>query len=114
MAITYSKLFEPAALTAVAATLYTVPTVPGSSLLRGGRMRLTNTSGTPKTGRLYAVPAGQVASDTYIFFSDQTVPAFGYVDVDIPILAAGDYLQALANGGAGVNAQLIAGGVFSA
>lgn len=114
MAITYTKLFQPTALTNVLATLYTVPTTPGSSLLRGGRVRLTNTSGVPKTARLYAVPTGQVAADTYVFFSDQTVPAFGYVDVDIPILAAGDYLQASAAGGVGVNAQILAGGVFSA
>lgn len=114
MAITYSKLFQPTALTNVAATLYTVPTVPATSLLRGARVRLTNTSATPKTVRLNAVPATQVAADSNVFFADQTVPASGYVDVDVPILQAGDALVALANGGTGVNIQLTAGGIFSA
>lgn len=114
MAISYSKLFQPTALTASAATLYTVPTVPATSLLRGARVRLTNTSAAAKTARLNAVPSGGAAADSNVFFADQTVPASGYVDVDVPIMGAGDILQASAAGGVGVNVQIIAGGVFSA
>lgn len=114
MAITYTKLFPPTALTTALATLYTVPAIPATSLLRGARVRLTNTSGSPKVARLYAVPAASAAADVNTFFSDQTIPASGYVDVDVPIMQSGDILQATATGGVGVNIQAIAGGVFSA
>lgn len=114
MAINYQKFFQPTTLTASAAIIYTVPASPVSNLLRGSRVRLTNTTTSPKTAKLYAVPSGGSIADSCVFFADQTVPANGYVDVDIPILAAGDTIQALASVTPGVNIQAMAGGVFSA
>lgn len=114
MAINYVKFFAPTVLTLAVATIYAVPTTPTTNLLRGGRVRLTNSTNTPKTVRLYAVPNGDTAADVNAFFYDTTVPAFTYLDVDVPILAAGDTIQGNASATPGVNIQAIAGGVFSA
>ena len=114
MAINYVKFFAPTTLTLAVATIYAVPTTPVTNLLRGGRVRLTNTTNTPKTARLYAVPTGDTANDINAFFFDSTIPAFSYLDVDVPIMAAGDSLPGNASATPGVNIQAIAGGVFSA
>lgn len=114
MAISYQKFFQPQTLGAVASVVYTVPTSPTSNLFRGGRVRLTNTTNAPKTARLHAVPAAGAVADLNAFFFDQTIPAFGYVDVDVPIMAAGDTIQALASVSPGVGIQAMTGGVFSA
>jgi len=114
MAINYQKFFAPQTLTTSAAVIYTVPATPVSNLFRGGRVRLTNSTNAPKTARLHAVPASGAVADVNAFFFDQTVPAFGYVDVDVPILAAGDTLQGLASATPGVGIQAMTGGVFSA
>lgn len=114
MAISYVKFFQPTVLTASLVTIYTVPTTPTSNLLRGTRIRLTNTTTTAKTARVHAVPNGGAAADGNAFFFDQTVPADAYVDIDVPIMAAGDFIQALASATPGVNIQAISGGIFSA
>lgn len=114
MAINYQKFFAPTVLTTSAVILYTVPATPITNLFRGGRVRLTNTTSAPKTARLYAVPASGAVADANAFFFDQTVPAFGYLDIDVPIMAAGDTLQGLASATPGVGIQAMTGGVFSA
>lgn len=114
MAINYQKFFEPRTLILTAAVVYTVPLTPVSNLFRGGRVRLTNSTNAPKTARLHAVPASGAVADVNAFFFDQTVPAFGYVDVDVPIMAAGDTLQGLASVTPGISIQAMTGGVFSA
>lgn len=114
MAINYQKFFAPTTLTAALTVIYTVPASPASNLFRGGRVRLTNTTTTPKTARIHAVPSAGSAADGNAFFFDQTVPASSYLDVDVPIMAAGDTLQALASATPGVNIQALTGGVFSA
>ena len=114
MSINYQKFFQPITLTTSAVVIYTVPATPLSNLFRGGRVRLTNSTSAPKTARLHAVPAAGAVADTNSFFFDQTIPAFGYVDVDVPILAAGDTIQALASATPGVGIQAMTGGVFSA
>lgn len=114
MSINYQKFFAPTTLTTSAVVIYTVSASPSSNLFRGGRVRLTNSTSAPKTARLHAVPASGAVADVNAFFFDQTVPAFGYVDVDVPILAAGDTIQALASATPGVGIQAMTGGVFSA
>lgn len=113
MAISYLKFFQPTVLTTSLVTLFTVPVTPASSLLRSCRLRLTNTSTTAKSARLYAVPASGAAADGNAFYFDQTVTPNSYMDVDVPIMAAGDFIQGLASATPGLNIQAIAGGVFS-
>lgn len=113
MAISYAKFFPPTVLTLSVATIYIVPVTPASSLLRSARVRLTNTTGAAVSGQLYAVPAAGSALPSNAFFFNQTIPASGFIDIDVPIMAAGDFIQATASVTPGVNIQAIAGGIFS-
>lgn len=113
MAIAYAKFFPPTVLGAAAATLYIVPAQPTTNLFRGGRIRFTNTTGAAATVTAYAVPVGGSAGPGNAFASVVTVPANGYVDVDVPIMAAGDFIQALSPTATAITAQPMAGGVFS-
>lgn len=113
MPVAYSKFFAPTVLGTSAGGLYTVQNNAASNLLRGGRVRLTNTTAASATARLYAVPSGGSPGVGNAFFYDQTVPANSYVDVDVPILAVGDSLQGSASVAATINIQAIAGGIFS-
>lgn len=113
MTISYAKFFAPTILGTSAGTLYTVPLTPAATLFRGGRIRLSNITGSPASATLYAVPNGGSASTTNAFVSSVTVPANGYIDTDVPIMAAGDFIQGLAGTASAINAQAIFGGLFS-
>jgi hypothetical protein len=113
MTISYSKFFGPTVLTLAAATLATVPAQPPTTLLRGGRIRLTNTTGVAATATLYAVPLGGAAGVGNAFLVGKTIAANDYLDVDVPIMAAGDFIQALAGTAASITAHMIFGSLFS-
>lgn len=113
MAIAYQKFFPPTLLTTSDATIYTVPSVPATTLLRNARVRLTNFTASATTARVHAVPNGGSIGTTNTFFYDVTIPADDYVDVDVPIMAAGDTIQARAGTASAVNIQAISGGLFS-
>lgn len=113
MSITYSNFFAPTVLGAAAATLYTVPATPTSNLLRGGRIRLTNTTAGAITVTLYAVPAAGAAAAGNAFVSAKSIAANDYLDVDVPIMPAGAFIQALASAGTSITAHMISGGIYS-
>jgi hypothetical protein len=113
MTISYSSFFPPTVLGTSAATLYTMPTTPVSSLLRGGRMRATNTTNSAQTVTLYAVPSAGTAGAGNAFASTVSVPANNYLDIDVPILPAGATLQALASAPTSITVHMLAGGVYS-
>lgn len=112
MAITYSKLFEPTALTTGAATLFTIGATPASNLLRGGRVRFTNTTAAAVTVTAHAVPAGGALADANAILKAKSVGANDYLDIDLPAMKAGDFLQALASA-TGITAHFVTGSVFS-
>ena len=113
MTISYAKLFPPTLLTTADAVIYTVPNIPPTTLLRNARVRLTNFTNLATTARVHAVPNAGSIGTTNAFFYDVTVPAFDYVDVDVPIMAAGDTIQSRAGTVTSVNIQAISGGLFS-
>lgn len=113
MAITYAKFFPPTVLTTSAATLYIVPAQPTTNLLRGGRIRLTNTTSGAVSVTAYAVPFGGAAGDGNAFLKGRSIPANDYIDVDLPIMGPGDFVQALAGAATSITAHAIGGGVFS-
>ncbi len=113
MSITYSNFFAPTVLTTTAATLLTVPVTPTSSLLRGGRVRLTNTTAGAVTATLYAVPLAGTAAAGNCFASAISVPANNYLDVDVPIMPAGAFMQALAGANTSLTIHMLAGGLYS-
>lgn len=113
MTISYSNFFAPTVLGTSAGTLLTVPTSPSSSLLRGGRIRLTNTTATAATATLYAVPFSGTASASNAFLSSYSVPGNGYIDVDVPILPAGATVQALSGTASAITAHMVSGSLYS-
>lgn len=112
MAISYQKLFEPTVLTTSAATLFTVNASPSTNLLRGGRVRFTNTTAAALTVTAYSVPSGGTAADGNAFIKARSIAANDYLDIDLPNMKAGDFLQALASA-TGITAHYINGSVFS-
>lgn len=113
MSITYSAFFAPIQLPAAAAALFTVPTSPSATLLRGGRMRLANTTAGAVTFTLYAVPAAGSPTAANAFVSAKSIAANDYLDVDVPIMPAGASLQGLASAATSITAHMIGGALFS-
>jgi hypothetical protein len=113
MSITYSNFFAPTVLTTSAATLFTVPATPTTMLLRGGRVRLTNTTAGPITVTAYAVPSGGSAADGNAFVKAKSVAANDYLDIDLPVMPAGAFLQALASASTSITAHMLSGSYFS-
>ena len=113
MTISYSNFMVPTVLGVAAATLFTVPSTPTTTLLRGGRMRLTNTSAAAVTVTLYAVPAAGAAAAGNAFVSAKSVAANDILDVDMPIMPAGSFVQGLASGATAITAHVISGSYFS-
>jgi len=114
---TYSTFFSPTVLGTAASVLVTVPTSPTTTLLRGGRMRLTNTTGGAVTVTVYAVPYvapyGGVPADGNAFLKAKSIAANDYLDVDVPIMGPGATLQALASAGSSITAHMLAGSYYS-
>lgn len=113
MTMQYNKLFEPTLLSAAAATLMTVPATVATTLLKGGMVRLTNTSAAAVAVTLYSVPLAGANGATNMIFPGKSIPANDYVDVQIPQMKAGDFLQGFASTASVVNIQPIAGAYYS-
>lgn len=113
MSITYSAFFAPQQLGTSAATLFTAPTSPASTLLRGGRIRFTNTTGAAVTVTAHAIPSGGTASAANMFLSAKSIAANDFLDVDVPILGPGGFVQALAGAATSITAHALSGSYFS-
>jgi hypothetical protein len=113
MSIQYSSFFAPTVLTTTAATLFTVPATPTSTLLRGGRMRFTNTTAGSITVTAHAVPAAGTAADGNAFVKAKTIAANDYLDLDVPIMAPGAFVQALASANTSVTVTMLSGSYFA-
>ena len=113
MTISYSRFMTPTVLTAAAATMFTAQASPATTLLRGARMRFTNTTAGPVTVTAYAVPFGGAAAAGNAFVSAKTIAANDYLDVDLPILGPADFIQALAGAATSITATMISGSYFS-
>lgn len=113
MTISYSAFMAPTVLGTAAATLLTVPALPLTTLLRGGRMRLTNTTGAAVAATLYAVPLAGAAGPGNVFFPGKSIAANDYLDVDVPLMGPGAFVQGLAGSAASITAHMISGSLFS-
>lgn len=110
MALNYSKLFEPNMVdNAAEETLYTVPATPSTSLLRNGRVRFSNITAGAVTIKAWAVPVSGTASDTNCCLPTVSVNANSYIDVDLPLMKAGDFVQAQAGAASSITSALIDG-----
>lgn len=114
MALSFSKLFEPNQVdNAAPETLYIVPTAPSTSLLRNDRVRFANTTASAATIKVWAVPLAGSAADTNVFLPTTSIPANSYLDVDIPLMKAGDFIQAQAGTATAISASAIDGFIQS-
>ena len=113
MAISYSQFMGPTVLTATAATLFTVPALPASNLLRGGRIRLVNTAAAAVTATLYAVPLLGTAGAGNAFLSGKSIAPGDFLDVDVPLMGPGGFVQGLAGAITSITALMLSGSLFS-
>lgn len=113
MALTVSQLFAPVQLPNAAAVLYTMPASPASSVLKNGRVRLTNTSGAAVPVTLYADAAGNASGAANCCLSAVSIAAGGYLDVDIPTMKAGDTLRGFAGMASVVTMHELGGIIYS-
>lgn len=110
MALSFIKLFPPTQLGTSAASIYNVPAAPATTLLRNGRVRLTNEATSAAACSLYAVPAGTTtATTTNAFLPGVSIAPNQSLEVDVPQLRAGDAIYAVCGVAAAVNAQAMDG-----
>lgn len=113
MAISYSQFFAPTVLGTAAVVLATVPAAPTTTLLRGGRVRLTNTTAGAVTATVYAVPAAGAPAAGNAVVSGKSIAANDYLDIDLPLMPAGATLQALAGAATSITAHMLGGSLYS-
>ena len=111
MALTVTKLFSPVQLPAAVAVLFTMASSPATNTLKNGRVRLTNTSGAAVPVTLYADVAATANGPAICCLNAVSIPANGYLDLDIPTMSAGDTLRGFA-GTAGVITMHEMGGIL--
>jgi len=111
MTMQYTKLFEPVALGLAAATIFTVTGAP-STLLRGAIVRITNATTGSLAATLYSVPKAGTNGATNVFFPGMSIGRESYIDVQVPQMKEGDFLQGFSSA-AGLNIQAIAGALYS-
>lgn len=113
-AIVIQQFFAPTVLTSSAATLgVAVPTTPSSSTLQNARIRFTNTDTAIHQVTAYAVPLSGAAGAANCFLNAESIAPNSHLDVDVPVLAAGGFIQAKADAGTVVTAFSLGGTVMS-
>jgi hypothetical protein len=113
MSVQVIQMFTPTVLTTSAATLYTVSTGSAASVLARGRIRFTNTTAVAATVTAYGVPSAGTAGSGNNFCPTLSVPAYSNLDVDVPVIGEGGFIQALASAGTTVTAHAMDGVLFS-
>jgi hypothetical protein len=113
MAISISKLFAPVQLGTAVAEFFLMPATPTTSVIKNGRLRLTNTSAAAASVTLYAVPSGSAPAAGNECLPAISIAANQNLDVDFPTLAAGDSLQGLASAANAITVHELGGIVYS-
>ncbi|MES3022741.1 MAG: hypothetical protein V4857_14270 [Pseudomonadota bacterium] len=105
MPLSFAQLFASNVVdNAAPETLFTLPASPSTLVLRNGRIRFSNTTVGSVTIKAWAVPSGGSAADSNVFLPTVAVGANSNVDVDVPIMAAGGFVQAQAGAAASITA----------
>ena len=114
MALSFAQLFALKQVNNAAPdTIYTVPASPTNNLLRNMRLRFANTTVGAVTIKAWAVPAAGTAADANVFLPTTSVAANSYIDVDVPQLAAGGFVQAQAGAATSITVSGIDGFIQS-
>jgi hypothetical protein len=109
MAVSIGVLFAPTVLTGSAATVYTVPATPATTTLINGRVRFTNTSSASRAITLYVVPSGGTGGAGNCQMNAEALAQNTHVDVDLPIMGPGGFIQAFADAASDVTISALAG-----
>jgi hypothetical protein len=96
MAITYQRFITPQLLSSTDVVLFTVPITPVQTVMKSLRLRLANTSAAAATASLNVVPAGGAVAASNNCLPAVSIAPNDYIDVDVPDMAAGDALHAIA------------------
>lgn len=113
MALSFLQLFGPTVLPNAVGVLYSMPTTPTTSVLKNGRVRLTNTTAIAATATLYSAPAATASSAANCFLNAVSIAPNSYLDVDIPTMAAGDTLRGLAGAVSSITMHELGGVIYS-
>jgi hypothetical protein len=105
MALTIQQLFVPQQLPAVSGPLFTMPTTPATTVLKNGRVRLTNITAAAVTATL--------THGGFAFLDAASIAAHSSLDVDLPTMKAGEVLSGLAGAAASINMHEMGGALYS-
>lgn len=112
MALTISQLFTPQVLPTSAAVLYTVPATPATTVLKNGRVRLTNTTAGAIAVTLHSAAAADATAAGNAFLFGVSIAAGVSLDVDLPTMRAGDTLRGFSSA-AGITMHEAGGALYS-
>lgn len=110
MTISISKFFPATVLTTSAATIYTIPLVPSTTVLKNGRVALTNTTAGPVTATLYSTTA---ASAAVCFLFEKSIAVNETLYADLPTMGAGDALVGKAGANTSITVHECGGALYS-
>lgn len=110
MTVSIVKLFPTAVLSTTAETLFTMPANPASSVLKNGRLCVTNNDTAARTVSLYTAAAATAAS---CFVAARSLQAGETAYIDVPTLGVGDLIVGKASAGAVVTVHEAGGVLYS-
>lgn len=113
MAIQVPKLFDPVQLAAAAATIFTMAANPATLILSRCRMRFTNTDTVARAVTAYGIPNGGAAGAGNAFLNAESIAPNQHLDVDVPVLGPGGFVQGFADVANKVTAHQLDGVLFS-
>ena len=113
MALSIIQLFQPVQLGVASAVIYSAPTSPTTSIVKNGRVRLTNTSGVAVPVTLYVAPSATGSLPANSCMTAKSIGANDFLDVDIPTMMAGDTLRGLAGTAAVITVHELGGVLHS-
>jgi len=114
MPLTFSQFFASKLVNNAAVdTLFTVDAAPASNLLRNGRVRFANVTASPVTVKAWAVPAAGAAADANVILPTVAIAANSYIDLDLPLVGPGGFVQAQAGAASSIAASSIDGFIQS-
>jgi hypothetical protein len=113
MAVQVVQLFAPTVLTGSAATIYAAPSTPTSIAVARLRVRFANTSNASQSVTAYSVQSGGTAGPGNCVTNAQAIAANDHLDLDIPVLGPGGFLQAFASNASAVTISQLDGVIFS-
>lgn len=108
--ISFSQLFAPNQVdNAAPETLLTVASTPSTIILRNARVRFSNTTAGAVTIKAWAVPSGGSTGDDNTCLPTTSIGANSYLDLDVPVIAAGGTFRAQAGAATSITATALDG-----